>query len=396
MGSAAHNPDPSSTPAPVQDEAGLTNLSVRLWSINPQDAHWSSAHAGICLIADLLTASGGQLVGDPQVALTVQFDCPERALNAARRLQRALYTFTEGQDTSGFGAAVVIHRPEADLRRRSMLAVPDLLFWEHAAPGQILVSSDAHEVLQSVPGLEFRSVARDETSYDLAYQELLWIDPEVLGAWQGRVVAASQKVLLLDPDTGSVTTVLEFEAQLPSATVSTVPDHNGENRDGSLWSHPVGRKRLWIAAVVVIVVIATLGVVLIGKKSGKRSTTTGIETKISVPQPTPPRDGATNVQPIPKNEDKVTEQVKPMSGEPPPPPPNPHKAPRESETAVGEYEGFTARQIPQLLRKAEEDAGAGNYGSAKREYEIALKLQPGNTTARDGLRKLALKINEHR
>jgi hypothetical protein len=77
-------------------------------------------------------------------------------------------------------------------------------------------------------------------------------------------------------------------------------------------------------------------------------------------------------------------------------PPSVRKPARVTEAPATEYEGFTSKQIPQLLHKAEEDAGAGNYGNAKMEYEIILKLQPGNSAAREGLRKLAMKIEESR
>jgi hypothetical protein len=49
----------------------------------------------------------------------------------------------------------------------------------------------------------------------------------------------------------------------------------------------------------------------------------------------------------------------------------------------------------QLVRRAGEDA-EGNYDAAKREYEIVLKLQSGNTPAKGSLRKLGLKVVERR
>jgi hypothetical protein len=52
--------------------------------------------------------------------------------------------------------------------------------------------------------------------------------------------------------------------------------------------------------------------------------------------------------------------------------------------------GFTARDVPQLLKMAQTDAGAGNYAQAKREYQKVLSLQPNNQDAKDGLRKLDL------
>jgi hypothetical protein len=61
---------------------------------------------------------------------------------------------------------------------------------------------------------------------------------------------------------------------------------------------------------------------------------------------------------------------------------------------VAEYEGFTVKQVPQLIRRADADAGAGNYDAAKHEYEIVLHMQPNNTAAKEGLQKLSLKVSE--
>jgi hypothetical protein len=52
--------------------------------------------------------------------------------------------------------------------------------------------------------------------------------------------------------------------------------------------------------------------------------------------------------------------------------------------------GFTLKDLPQLLKMAQIDAGAGNYAKAKREYQKVLSLQPNNQDAKDGLHKLDL------
>jgi Flp pilus assembly protein TadD len=46
------------------------------------------------------------------------------------------------------------------------------------------------------------------------------------------------------------------------------------------------------------------------------------------------------------------------------------------------------KDIPVLLRMAQQDAGAGNYAKARTEYRKILGLQPNNPDARDGLHKL--------
>ena len=48
---------------------------------------------------------------------------------------------------------------------------------------------------------------------------------------------------------------------------------------------------------------------------------------------------------------------------------------------------WTRDDIPDLLRKADNYAGKGEYGRAILTYREVLRIEPGNVAAREGLQK---------
>ena len=56
-------------------------------------------------------------------------------------------------------------------------------------------------------------------------------------------------------------------------------------------------------------------------------------------------------------------------------------------------DGFTRKNIPELLRVADVATRRGDYRLAKYEYNLILRLDPNNATARSGLR--LVRSSEH-
>jgi hypothetical protein len=183
-----------------------------------------------------------------------------------------------------------------------------------------------------------------------------------------------------------------------NSPVATLEDQDGSALEPSVLGADTSgkRKRLWMAGGTALLALAAILGLFLHRKSNK---TIGVgmrhEPKVAVQSTAREPEPANPSQPSEKHQ-AVTEKPEPESPKPPAPAAKPHRAARETDIGVAEYEGFTAKQVPQLIRRADEDAGAGHYDASKREYEIVLKLQPNNTAAKEGLHKLSLKISERR
>jgi len=387
-----------------QPFSAATDISIRLWTAaqlrsNPPDVSWNTDSGLVLLIGDVLGAARGVPADELRFGLSAHFNCAAQAMKAAKSIEQSVTEFSKQRPSHCFGAAIAVHPPvEPRLEGDPSPVSPAASLLEQAQPGQILVSRETYEHLRDIPGVQFRTLSADADSGGSGDAELLWTSPEAYALFASHLqeavgrqpireernppAIAEENLTSQPPNTQSY----DFPEVAYSTTKLSARDPE-ENEVSWLASH-------WLLVSGVALVLA-LATAYAGSALYKRSSP--VNSNTSQQPPSQPLSGSStsvvshpvpraNVSPGASSTSRKPEAPKPIQA----PPKSPEVKP------VGEFEGFTARDIPMLLKKAESDAGSGDYESSRNEYNIILHLDPANQAAKAGLSRVNLSTDGNR
>jgi hypothetical protein len=362
------------------------------------------------MLTDLVAASGGAPEEDAGIALVASFGQPADAFRAAKRIQWSVLEYSQQQPEHCLGAAIAVyHASDLNHGKNGEAAQGIVALLEQAKPSQIFLAASAAKLLRDIPGLLLRkrvgpSLAASELEREA--QELVWTTPQTQRRVQELLKQAARKVTpktdpavvseptvditreSIRPTTAQIHATL-FRVDHPSAIDPGV-DILGESGEEAADTHKSTSHLLWwlLPAVAVLVVVGGLFFLSHTPKPS------------ALPEEPAPQTAS------PSAAEKPEKTAAPPTAEPAPPPRDEtalhkpsvpeHPARAKIVVKVSEYEGFSEKDIPVLIRMAESDAGAGNYANARREYDIILHLDPNNAAAKQGSRKLALSEQETR
>jgi hypothetical protein len=291
-----------------------------------------------------------------------------------------------------------------------------------AEPGQIILSEEVSQRFHDLPGIELRAVPALTTggTEHAGLAELIWTSPERLDSLRNSANVAPP-TSEVGPPVGA-TMIVNSPFATPRSnpasgseridTASRRPsDSEGfKNREGAFEegleefeerrSFVTGSKMVVGAVVIVLVVVAlvlfhpwsSFNVPSKSPASETPAATPTTETPTSnVPQPPRVAQPVTEppAKPLPPVAKKTGTSKTPVDKTAKD---NAAKKPEDTPIVGFEgnstYDGMTQKDIPRLLQWARSDAGNGNYAKAAQEYRVILQLQPYNSDAKEGLRKI--------
>jgi hypothetical protein len=430
--------------------SSATDLAIRLWGLKVSGSRgcltWGTDSVCVYMIADLVSASGGRADEQASLVMAAHFETTAAALVAAKRIQTSMLEFAAGRKGDAVAASLLIYPPSGSPGGMHVEIVRGVL--AQAKPGQILLGETVAKPWSDFPGFQFRaaSIAGGSPNGQLGLVELMWTSAEDLARLQDSVVDSAAPfdgglsmgaTMMVSPpsavteragrrSTGegvfgeNASTTAEWQNVSHETSSRALPesDHNAanalleglEDRPKRSFFSPM-RVILGAAAIILVAVavevlykptpMKKIPVVLPDSYGGAASTSAsnavGGTPATSQPAASAGQPGSTATAP--------ESAVKPQNPVINPPKQKPFKAPvngskvpsdREAKSQpappapVDEIDGWSKKDIPQLLRTAQSAIGDGRYEDARNAYSKILQLQPDNQDAKDGLRKIEL------
>jgi hypothetical protein len=395
------------------------------------------------MIADLVCASGGRVVEESSEIMAAHFAGSRQALVAAKRMQTSILEFLACRPEERVGGAVLIYQPRTSVATGfSGEMVRQAL--GQAKPGQILLAEDISNRLRELPGIEVRPVPAlatlrgDEQS---GLTELVWMTPAQTALLQtsvgdhaeseGNDLPTMGATVIVDspfarrgpiqetvPPVMGASEVVSQDRASAFEELRNSPSRSFEDGLDEFEEKPLlTRSRIILGVVALVLLSAVIAVLSRPTKVSRapiplQQDQTG---PTEIPDKHPPaKAGAETTTTQPESKTVKAEIAKPqMVKSPAGKPPIPKSAARvgatqpqvpdrvseenraksvtvEEPSSYAESGGVSLKDVPVLIKMAQQDAGAGNYDKARTEYRKVLGLQPGNPDAKEGLHKLDL------
>jgi hypothetical protein len=412
------NPEQSPATGTRIAASAAADVTIRVWRRggggDTAALNWQSESVLVYMIADLVAASHGCTAVEMPATMAAHFDNSLHALVAAKRIENAILEFLACRPGDYTGAAVLIHPPVAAGFSQGMAQSALRL----AEPGQVILSEEVSRRFQDLPGIELRAVPALTTggTEHAGLAELIWTSPERLASLRNstNVAPTTSEV---GPPVGA-TMIVNSPFATPRSNTTSGSDRIDTAAEG--FKNPEGvfeeglaefeerrsfitGSKMVVGAVAIVLVIVALALfhpwsgsrvqpksqVVDETPAGTVPATTTEAPASSIPQPRavqPPPEQPVKVQP-PRAKPPVTIKTPTEKNEK-------DKAKKPEDTPIqgfegnSTYDGMTQRDIPRLLQWARSDAGNGNYAKAAQEYRVILQLQPYNSDAKEGLRKI--------
>lgn len=438
--------DPDQHPGPWSGDlpAEATDIAVRLWGPERSDRRvpltWNADSVLVYMIADLVGASGGRIAEESLAVMAAHFDSSRQALVAAKRIQTSILAFLACRPGDRIGGAILIYPPRTtDPDGFSGEMVQQVLV--QAKPGQILLTENVSQRLRDLPGIEFRAVpalTAGTGNGETALTELVWTTPERVALLQESVGKETEPQGGDSPPVGATLMVHSpFASQGP--TSDTVPPvmgtdgfvvHDG-SKTASLRSRQVSnqapdrapisedfqgspsnsltegldefgerplitRTRVILGVVALVLVAAVIAVLYRPARVShlpiplQQDQTGATESPVKQP-PVAAEPEANTAQPEPTTGKPQAKVQKPAADSRVK---NKKQNSEEPAPSYDEFGGVSEKDIPRLLKMAQNDAGDGKYAKARREFQAILNVQHNNQDAKDGLRRLDLIKND--